>query len=115
MTTTKQLQEAQETCRNLLESLDKLYLGSGAWIVPEEEQIQIILDNPASIQYIKIPSLRVQIAAVRKNPTVIRFISDPCELIQILAVKHDGNIIRFIKNPTIAVRKLSTINILSEK
>jgi hypothetical protein len=73
----------------------------------EEQQINLILTNPYSIQAIEDPTERVQLAAVDSDGYSIRFIKNPTEQVQLVAVERRGHRIKYITNPTPAAIKIA--------
>ena len=65
-----------------------------------EMQLESVKQNGWAIQYIKKPTLEMQLEAVKQNGWAIQFIKNPTVDVQLEAVKQNGCAIEFIENPT---------------
>jgi len=66
-------------------------------------QLEAVRNHGYAIQFIKNPSERVQIEAVRNHGSAIKYIKNPSERVQLEAVKQDGCAIKYIKNPSVDI------------
>ena len=53
-----------------------------------------------AVQYLKNPSVQVQLESVGKNGLMIRFIKNPNEQVQLESVRQNGWAIEYIENPS---------------
>ena len=63
-----------------------------------------------NIQYIRNPSIDVQLEAIFCFGPAIQFIKHPCEQVQLEAINQNPNLILNINNPTEAIMRLSLEN-----
>ena len=78
-------------------------------ILPEEWQteenlLKILKISGLAIQYIKSPTIEMQLEAVKQNEWVIQYIKNSTVEVQLEAVKQNGWAIQYIKNSTVEVQ-----------
>jgi hypothetical protein len=67
-------------------------------------QVDAISRDPYNIQYIKNPSLEMQLLAVRKEGKVIRFIQDPVYEVQYAAIEDNPWSLPYIAQPDLKIQ-----------
>ena len=80
---------------------DKRKKAKIASFMSEDEQVESVRNNYRSIEYIKNPSEKVQLAAVESGGgRALNFIKNPTEKVQIAGVEDDPEALEYIKNPS---------------
>ncbi len=64
-----------------------------------------MIQDGYSIQFIKVPSEKVQLEAVKQHGWSIKYIKNPSIEVQFEAVKQDSESIQFIKDPKALLNK----------
>lgn len=70
----------------------------------EKRMIELIKDDPYSIQFIVNPSEQLQLYAIKLDPYSIRHINKPSELVQLAAINKNVYLIEYINNPSESIQ-----------
>jgi len=71
----------------------------------EKFHLMCVDKDAYDIQYIKNPSMDIQLTAVKRCGWSIKFIEHQSEQLQLLAIGRDASSLKFIKHPTEKVQK----------
>ena len=93
-------------CKNFLKNniYDQILSDSHSLCLFNKQELDflyfyLIKDNVYNIQYIKNPSVELELESVKQDYWMIKYISQPSEQVQLEVVKRNGYVIQYIKNP----------------